>query len=343
MTSVTEITIKSKEYIKSFSVTDLYKNTINVNNGKPFNIDNNWFLVKVPYTGTYNEIEDILINGNSLDNYIYVGFFVDSAVKKVQPCTALYEKGEYNIWLHPNFGFLKASYLTQFRWRDISKNLFEKYLLTEDFSTNINDSGENFEDGIKEFFKYPYGPRWWKKDDITTPYVALDNDLFSSINKKELEQEINNLTGIHVNYKKHWHGYSLKQASGLPVEPISKFSGNLRKLLEVIGYTGVLDISTMYLEPYSVVHQHIDNQSDRENWPYHIGPRQFYWNLSSTDGVHFKFDQAGLIPMESPLLVNTSTYSHAVVNNTPNIRLAVIMYGIFGEPMTYEKFEVSTA
>ena len=74
--------------------------------------------------------------------------------------TALWEPGVWQLWVHTNVGYYKASIMSQIRNGDYGKNLNENYSHTVDWNTRIDDK---WPEDIKSFFAHGYGPRWWHK------------------------------------------------------------------------------------------------------------------------------------------------------------------------------------
>ena len=333
-----KIDIDSEFEILDCYIEDLYKNSYKVENHQIFNLVDDWFLLKIPYEKIKNEIFKISVNGVDIEYLIYTGYFENQKKEKFQPATAVWEPGEFKIWLHPNLGFYKCSIFEQISNGDYGKNLFEKYILTVDQSVNIDQ--KSYPKDVCEFFRHPYGPRWWNQNDITCPYKVLNNDKFNNINKDLLIDQIKNIAKFHEIKNKSWQGFSLKEKSVLPFEPISKFSGEIKKIINSVGYTDILDISLMILQPKSCIRIHVDDHLSRDSWKYLAGCRKFYWTLTDSSEVYFKIGQAGLLPLNSPTLINSGMHVHSVVNNTEEVRYTVLMYGKLDDDATFKNLRL---
>lgn len=337
LTSI-RIDIESEVEICDYYIEDLYKNSYKVKNHQVFNLDSNWFLLKIPYENIKNEIFTISVNGVDIEYLIYTGYFENYKKEKFQPATAVWEPGEFKIWLHPNLGFYKCSVFEQISNGDYGKNLFEKYMLTVDQSTKIDQS--IYPQDVSEFFQHAYGPRWWNQNDITLPYKTLDKNKFSDIDKDLLIKQIKDIAKFHEIKNKSWEGFSLKEKSVLPLEPILKFSGEIKKIIDSVGYTDILDVSLMILHPKSCIRIHVDDHLTRDSWKYLSGCRKFYWTLTDSDKVYFKIGQAGLLPLESPTLINSGMHVHSVVNDTDDVRYTVLMYGKLDDGATFKNLKL---
>lgn len=331
-----KINIEAEHSIENFLVEDLYKKEFQVNVGDVFSVNSDWFLIKIPYQGFKNEITSIKINNHDIGYLIYTGWFENRKKEKFQPATAVWEPGEFKIWMHKNFGLHQYYTYSQISNGDYGKNLFDDYMLTVDYSVDVDCS---YPEDIRNFFKHPFGPRWWKKDDITRPYKILDNENFSFLNKTNLISDVLDVAkvkNINSSQTPNWWGWGLKKNSDLPLIDINTFSGELKKLIDLIGYTSIVDISIQYLNPKSVIKIHVDDHLKRDCWPYIAGCKKLYWNLTDTDSVYFKLGEAGMLPLDFPLLVNTSMHTHGLINDSNNVRTVVIIYGELDDNSTFK-------
>jgi hypothetical protein len=339
MLSNITIDIESKFDIGVCYVEDLNGNSHKIKNRHIFSIPNNWFLLKIPYENINNEIFKIKINNVDIDYLIYTGFFENLKKEKFQPATAVWEPGEFKIWLHPNAGFYKYSIFDQIQNGDYGKNLFEKYMLTVDRSVNLDRT--KYPDDICDFFQYPFGPKWWLKNDITRPYKILENKNFESVNKDILIKQIKDIAKVHDVKNNSWEGFSLKEKSDLPFESIFNFPSEIKKIIDIVEYTDILDISLMILQPRSSIKIHVDDHLNRDGWKYLSGCRKLYWTLTDTKEVYFKFGRAGLLPLDSPALINTGMHVHSVVNNTDEVRYTLLMYGKIQDHATFKNLRLN--
>ena len=340
-----KIDVESQIYIKDFIIDDLYGNSYPTENKKTFDHLDGWFLLRIPYKNTKNEITSIKINNFDIGYLIYTGYFENNNKKKFQPACAVWEPGEFKIWLHTNVGFYKFFITEQVSNSDYGKNLFDKYMLTVDYSTDI--SKEIYPDDVYNFFRHPIGPRWWKKDDITRPYKILKDTNFTTINKELLKDEIKKISKVHEKNEKSEiypggrEAFSLKRNANLPLVNVEEFYGELKKIIDTVGYKSILNISLQYLQPKSAIRIHIDDHLNRESWKYLAGCKKFYWTLTDPKSVYFKIGNAGLLPLDAPTLINTGMHSHSVVNDSDEIRATVLIYGELNDNSSYKNLKIN--
>lgn len=324
---MTTIKIDAEYPIEDILIEDLYYNCYKVNNNQSFETISDWFLVKIPFAGTKNEINDIKINGYSIDYLKYTGWFENNKNEKFQPATAVWEPGEFKIWLHKNLGFLKHSLHSQILNGDFGKNLFEKYVFSCDYSTKIDG---NYQESVKTFFEYPFGPRWWKKDDVDRPFVSLDKNIFSDVDVDKLLTEVMDISKYQFRDKRNndWKKHYLKEITELPFVDNDNIPGDeIKKVIDAIGYTSIINIQLNTLEPKSAIGLHIDDHVTRKAWPYINGCKQLHWTLSGSDKIFFKMADQGLLPIDVPNLINAGTKTHSLINDSDTLRYSLIMYG----------------
>lgn len=322
-----KISVDADIQVNEIIVEDLYHNTYNLKNNENFNTKSDWFLLKVPYNGIKNEINDIKINGNSIDYLKYTGWFENDKNEKFQPATAVWEPGNFKIWLHKNLGFLKHSLYSQISNGDFGKNLFDKYVFTCDWSTKING---NYSQVVKSFFEYPFGPKWWKKTDIHRPFIALDKKIFEGIDKQKLINEVIEISEYQFQSKsnKDWTKYWLKEKSELPFIDIKQIQGpEIQKVINLVGYKSILNIEINTLRANSALELHVDDHTGRKSWPYIKGCKQLHWILTEPENNYFKMSEQGIMPGDSPNLINAGMYPHSFINNSNSLRYVLSMHG----------------
>ena len=336
--SEVKIIINSDHEIHSMHVIDSKNQKVEIKNGQTFDINYGWFELKIPYLGVKNEFHKISLNDVDLNWLLYTGYFENSNGQKFQPACAVWEEGFFRIWLHTEVGYWRSSIINQIRNGDFGTNLFEKYMLTCDspvFGLDRNIYGND----VVNFFEYNFGPTWWFKNDINRPYTVLNNDTFSDIDKKKLEKEALELAKFHDVNDDGWETHDLKEKSDLPLIDVNEFSGEIKKVIDLIGYKSIIDVSLGYVRPKSHIRIHIDDHINRKSWPYIAGCKKFYWVLGNTENVYFKFHQAGLLPTESPLLINAGMHTHSVVNDSDITRPALLIYGDLDFDQVYKYFK----
>lgn len=335
------VSIESDHTIENFEVEDLFRNNITVNNNQNFDVASDWFLIKVPYCDVKNEIKKIKLNHVDIGYLMYTGWFENAKNEVFQPASAVWEDGFFKLWLHKNIGYYKWSLITQIANGDFGKNLFEKYMLTVDYSTELPDQ---YPDDVREFYKYPFGPRWWPKQDIIRPYKILTGKQFDTIDKKLLIAQAKKLTNFNGERlkEKNWKFWRYKEALDLPLLSLDNFNGQLKELFNLVGFESIIDFSILELDPKSTIHIHIDDHLQRECWPIIAGCKKFYWTLTDTDNAYFKLGEAGLVPLNYPLMMNTGMHTHSVVNDGNHTRIVLLVYGKINDNSSYKNLKIAT-
>jgi len=332
---MTKISIYSKNDINEFEVVDLYGNAITVINTLDTDLVEGWYEMIIPYNGKQNEIYGININDTDIEHLMYTGFTENESGERFSPGCAVWEPGAWKLWFHTNQGFWKHTVFSQIANGDYGLDLFEKYMFTVDKSTEI-ENDYLYSADVVEFFKYPFGPRWWDKNDITCPYKVLGDPAFDDLDQNLLLQESKDIADVKQENANGWWAWSLKDASDFPVVPIDEFSGEFRKLLDLIGYKSVIDFSMLTLESQCSIPIHVDDHVNRDAWPAIAGCKKFYWTLENKKGNMFKLGEAGIVPTDKPLLINSAMHTHSLINNTDNNRAVLIIYGELDNNSTFK-------
>lgn len=325
MLKKTNILIKSEHPIDKFTLTDCFCTRLEVYNNREILLKDRWYCLNIPYENLTNEIKKIVINGVDIQHLIYTGYFENTNGEIFQPATALWEPGNFKLWIHPNVGFFMSTILNQIDGGDYGSNLFEKYMLTVDKSITIDRS---FPLDTKEFFAHSSGPKWWRRDHADFPYKTFSNPILKNIDKQLLINEIKQTAETYFCRENvpEWSAYEIKDNENLfSVETIQ--SPELKKLLKIIGYESIGQIHLNGLDPFSQIPLHKDN----DIFGYGDGFYKFYWNLSDSKDIYFKFSGLGCLPIDEPLTCQTNKYAHAVVNNSNEERFSLLVYGVLGE------------
>lgn len=336
---MTKISIYSKNDIDEFEVMDLYGNTTTIVNTLDAELTEGWYEIIVPYEDEQNEIYRIAINDVDIDHLMYTGFTENEAGERFSPGCAVWEPGAWKLWFHTNQGFWKHTIFSQIANGDYGLDLFEDYMFTIDKSTEIENS-YLYPGDIVDFFKYPFGPRWWKKADITRPYKVLEDPAFTELSRNGLIDEIKDIADVRQENADGWWAWSLKDSSDFPSVPLDQFTGEFRKLLDLVGYTSVIDFSLLTLETNSSIPIHVDDHVNRDAWPAIAGCKKFYWTLANKQGNLFKLGEAGIVPTDRPLLINSAMHTHSLVNNSDNNRAVLIIYGELDDNSTFKGLEL---
>jgi hypothetical protein len=239
------------------------------------------------------------------------------------------EKG-YEIWLHGNIATYFSRISECFAQDDLLtfKDVSKKYLLTESWNEKVE--GDYILTSDKQFFANGEGPYWWHKDNFhNLPYVTINKEL--SVNKEQLLKELD--MDLTVNDTKFYKGadcISLQKQPELPCVNVNDLkSPELKKLMTAVGFTQILQMQRVTLNPNSVIPMHRDDflyQSGR-----HIiaGPTQFYIVLEGNPkDFYFKFAKAGLIDVSKPTFINNYGFVHSLIYSGTTVRTTFLAYGI---------------
>ena len=102
-----KLTIDSTRALGKHYLEALDYSKINFDLDQEFDLSEGWYKLVIKYAGEQTDISDIKINDQSINYYIYTGFFIEHATNKIhQPATALWTEGEFNIWIHTNLGYM---------------------------------------------------------------------------------------------------------------------------------------------------------------------------------------------------------------------------------------------
>ena len=274
-----------------------------------FDLSPNWHKITIPLPRT--NITDIEIGGESIKHYLNSGINTDDG---------------YEIWLHGNLAeyFSRISKciaqddLLQF------KNLKNKYLITESWNEKVE--GDFIPNSVKNFFAIGEGPHWYSKTDFhNLPYVTYDGPgIDTSI---DLDEDLE-----YVDTKFHGQGRckSLKRQPVLPTIKTKQIKNKkLRETMQQFGFTDILQMQYVELQPNSVLPIHMDDFTYRDGKHIIDGPTQLYCVLSGdSDGIKFKFKNAGLIDVSKPIFINNRRFVHSLVYTGDIPRSVLLAYGI---------------
>tara|TARA_R110000796_G_scaffold37498_1_gene94642 strand:- start:360 stop:1364 length:1005 start_codon:yes stop_codon:yes gene_type:complete len=329
-----KIDIKSTHPIEKYYLKSLSSKQINFKLGEEFTVDHDWYELNIPYAGTKNEFKDIILNDVSLEELIYTGYYTDAQDKIHQPATAVWDiGGRFTIWLHSSIGVFMERVMRCLRSGDFGTNIFEKYSLIVDRPFDIATS---YPTEIRSFFQTGDGPCWWRKDSDFLPYRKIHTP---KLDKTLIIKECETLCKYEKTYapeKKEGQEYNVKSSHpdyifDLPFTEIDPLQfPTIKKLLDEIGMTRPLSIGLNTLNPGKHFHIHRDSKNYyRKGYNYVRGCKIFYWLLTDPAGIHYKFGRCGLLPLETPLLINPIEYVHSVVNQSDKPRLVISIAGEF--------------
>lgn len=336
MTQIEIITTnKGQQYFAT--IVDLLNNKVDLNSDF-----HGWFKLSLNgLSDSTVDISEIRINNESIAHGLYTGFAVNQAGEILQPCTAFNDKLEFSIWLHTNLGEFFASLYSQIRNGDYGTNLFANYQFTVDKPIQLADI---YPESIKTFFARATGPHWWHHHSDDCPYaildIALDQKLQNSIDQLEnymLTQTIygkpfvQKTKGANGNWRQLNSPVATSQADAMPMESIP--IEYLQSILYKIGYRKILSYSILELDPKSYIEIHVDDYYSSKNYKYLVGAKKFYVSFNVQDEIYFKLGNAGILPLDKPLLINSLKHVHSVVNDSNQIRKAFMVYGIMEQDL----------
>ena len=275
---------------------------------KIFDLPESWHKVKIPLPRT--DITDIEIGGESIKHCLNSGINTDNG---------------YEIWLHGDPAEYFSRIAECIAHEDLCrfKNLKDKYLITESWNEQVE--GDFIPSSVKQFFARGEGPYWYHKDDFhNLPYVEYDGDVDTDI---ELDEDLQ-----FTDTKFYGHGQckSLKPQPVLPTIRLDQIKNQkLRDTMRQFGFTDILQMQYVELQPNSVLPVHRDDFTYEDGKSIIDGPSQLYCVLSGdSHGIKFKFKNAGLIDVSKPIFINNRRFVHSLVY-TGNIPRGVLLaYGI---------------
>jgi hypothetical protein len=327
---VCQINVKAEKPIFSLDITCLDGTRRTGANNYHYKLEYQWHQLCVYYQGAENNIKNISINGVDLDHYLFTGWVEDKQGNTVQPATTLWEEGTvFKIWFHPNWGEMYSRWLSELPNGVYGADLNASHSLLVDKPVSLPNL---YPVDIREYFNHSTGPHWYKKARSSLPYKKIDNDL-SFINKDLLQQQVKDLSVYYGLYddNDNWRRWSYPKSQNLvtePIDPLIYKDTEIEKIVNNVGYKSVLYISLQTLEPQTYIDIHTDNYDKLPlAWQRVRGCAKFYWSMSDTKDVYFKFANVGCLPTHHPLMINACDYAHGVVNNSDTVRTILLIYG----------------
>jgi hypothetical protein len=325
-----KIELKSSNPITKYYLKNLNDEKIDFKLGDEVSLPIGWYELNIEYSGEKTDINEIIVNDESIEHLMYSGWYTDGAGRKHQPGMTLWDNGgRFKIWLHTDVGVFRERLLRSIRNGDFGTDLSLNYQFTCDKPLNINP---NFPQNLKSFFRAWDGPNWWHKKSNLLPYQYAPN---IDLDKNKIIEECTNLC-VHKRSKvtDSGNGWELmysdqKLVFELPFVSIDKQKfPNIKRLMDTIGMEEALNVVFYSLEPGGYIDEHVDdNAYNRKGYRYLKGCRTFYWSLTDPGDVFFKFGRCGLIPLDRPLFINPVSHVHGVVNQGQNKRLVISIAG----------------
>ena len=231
----------------------------------------------------------------------------------------------YEIWLHgdPAEYFSRISKCIAQEDLLRFKNLQDKYLITESWNEQVE--GDFIPPSVKRFFAMGDGPYWYHKDDFhNLPYIEYDGDVDTNM---ELDDDLQ-----YTDTKFYGQGKcrSLKSQPILPTIKLEQIKNKkLRNTMEQFGFTDILQMQYVELQPNSVLPIHMDDFTYEDGKSIIDGPTQLYCVLSGdSKDIKFKFKNVGLIDVSKPLFINNRRFVHSLVYTGKIPRGVLLAYGI---------------
>jgi len=279
-----------------------------VTHDQTFDLALGWHKVKIPLHRT--DITDIKIGGESIKHCLNAGKNTSNG---------------YEIWLHgdPAEYFSRISKCIAHEDLLRFKNLKNKYLITESWNETVE--GDFIPSSVKQFFATGEGPYWYHKDDFhNLPYVEYDGDVDTDI---ELDEDLQ-----FTDTKFYGQGQckSLKPQPVLPTIRLDQIKNQkLRNTMRQFGFTDILQMQYVELQPNSVLPVHRDDFTYEDGKSIIDGPTQLYCVLSGdSKGIKFKFKNAGLIDVSKPIFINNRRFVHSLVYTGDIPRGVLLAYGV---------------
>jgi len=280
-----------------------------VTHDQTFELAPTWHKVKIPLQRT--DITDIKIGSESIKHCLNAGINTADG---------------YEIWLHGDPAEYFSRIAECIAHDDLLhfKNLKNKYLITESWNEKVE--GDFIPPSVKQFFARGEGPYWYHKADFhNLPYVEYDGpEIDTSI---DLDEDL-----IFVDKKFYGQGQckSLKPQPVLPTIRLDQIKNQkLRNTMRQFGFTDILQMQYVELQPNSVLPIHKDDFTYEDGKSIIHGPTQLYCVLSGdTEHIKFKFKNVGLIDVSKPIFINNSRFVHSLVYTGDKPRGVLLAYGV---------------
>ncbi len=270
-------------------------------------IDDKWYKIIIPCNR--QNITDIKIGGESIQHRLNAGKNTDRG---------------YEIWLHGNL----AEYFSRIskciaqddllRFKDLDKN----YLLTESWNESV--AGDFIPQSVIQFFSKGEGPHWYHRTDWhNLPFVEYQDEVQKDFDLDE------DLKFVDTKFYGQGKCKSLQRQPILPTIKTDQIKNiKLRDTMQNFGFTDILQMQYVELQPNSVIPVHRDDFTYEDGKSIIDGPTQLYFLLSgnATD-VKFKFKNVGLIDVSRPIFINNHRFVHSLVYTGSKPRGVLLAYG----------------
>ncbi len=330
------VDIRANKPLGNFYLEDLRYNRTDFSLNTDFDLTPGWYKLVIEYPGSKLKLEEIIINEQALDILLYSGWFLEQRTGfKTSPGTTLFARGQFEIWIHTDMGLMIQTIYESIQRREFGSNLFDKYMHTVDRPMDLPEDCPAI---IRNWFANGNGPRWWKKNNILTPYEALDPEVLADIDKAKLLDEMTNMCDYSKDNPKFALPLKGKELKGtrrglrsgyeLPYTELDELPGSeMKRLCEKAGIKRLLGCTLQMQYPGESFVPHVDEHYDPETKAVMQGPCSFMLDLSEDSSQHyFKVGRGGLIPLDVGCFANFN-YAHATFNASDIPRPLCILNG----------------
>lgn len=312
-------------------------NKININDNCDIGIHT--LRIQLLDVGSRLEIQDVKINSVSVRQTLYFGW-IEQNKEKLQPATVLWDTNQ--VWTLPFLnpvshwiGLLGE----KLEHNVLGKNLFDLYRIHIPESIEISSK---YPQGLRDFFKYDFDcvivPRQQCRSqdipfetfdlavDISSLYQEIYQNLefLKTVADKYIQVEYNLLDDPGVDLENIWFNVKiLKDRYGQKTCKVNK--DTLPLTYGFVDSLGIdyYQITITVLPPGGYLYPHIDRRPESDPEEYK-GCKDLYIPLNYPAGAAIKFRSAG-VPLQGPIITNPQYFSHAVVNDSDQTRIVLIV------------------
>jgi hypothetical protein len=203
------------------------------------------------------------------------------------------------------------------------KSLKDKYLITE--SWNVEVHGDFIPHSVKQFFANGEGPHWYHKGNFhALPYIKHKDTVDTDIDLSE------DLQFMDTKFYGQGQCRSLKPQPVLPTVKLEQIKNKkLRDTMASFGFTEILQMQYVELQPNSVLPIHMDDFTYEDGKSIIDGPTQLYFVLSGdNEEIKLKFKNVGLLDVSTPIFINNRRFVHSLVYTGTVPRGVLLAYGV---------------
>ena len=292
-----------------------------ISTNKSFELLLDWQLLEIIHDGSsVFEIDDLLINGQSILENIYLGWYTDQQGNYHQPRNAVNrEPSTWSIVLHSDNSIFKEKVCSQLPNGVYGQNLFKKYQWFVDLGYPLKKS---FSTQVDKFFTRPQGIHFYPKNDFSGyPYVPLGVPLNFAEIEAELkslnyEENIGRTDGINAN--PGW----LKSYVMLSNDPEKRCRDTesiplpaLKSWVTSLGIEDFTYIVGLILPVGGAIELHRDLHINNATWWDPTAPHVYSLHIDVTENSQAKIKLASGGIMPGPVnIINNNGYVHAGIH-----------------------------